>query len=195
MSKKRLKIAITGSIGSGKSAFAELIKQKGFTVLNADNISKEILASDPDIKKEIIKVFGQDSFKGNEIDRKYLAEKVFSDPDNVQIINKILHPVVIKRISDLMENDLKTMDKIFVEAALIYEADMEEMFDYVVLVTADKEIRFTRKSEVLSRDEFEKRDMNQIPDSEKRKRADFIFENNGSIKELKNKVDLLLSLL
>lgn len=195
MGNKKLKIAITGSIGSGKSAFAELIEQKGFTVLNADNISKEILSSDRKVKEKIIELFGRNSFEGNEINRKYLAEKVFSDADNVRIINQILHPVVIERISELMKSYLQTKDKIFVEAALIYEADMEEMFDYIVLVTADKEIRFKRKSGVLSLDEFENRDMNQIPDSEKRKRADFIFENNGSIQELKNKVDLMLSLL
>lgn len=195
MEKKLLRIAITGSIGSGKSTFSELIEQKGFIVLKADDISKEILASDPEVKKKIIAAFGQSSFHGNEINRKYLAEKVFSESYNVQIINEILHPEVIKKISELMENELKGKDKIFVEAALIYEADMEEMFDYVVLVTADKDVRYKRKSGMLSPDDFEKRDINQIPDSEKRKRADFIFENNGSINELKSKVDLLLSLL
>jgi dephospho-CoA kinase len=195
MSKKKLKIAITGSIGSGKSVFSEMIESNGFTVLKADDISKEILAADQEVRKRIIEAFGPESYSSNSVNKKYLAQKVFSDPDKVQIINNILHPLVIRRISDLMKKELQLKDKVFVEAALIYEADMEEMFDYVVLVTADEEVRFKRKSGILSAEDFEKRNLNQIPDSEKKKRADFIFENNGSIDELKRKVRLLLSLL
>ena len=72
---------------------------------------------------------------------------------------------------------------------------MEDMFDYVVLITAEKEVRYSRKSSQMSREDFEKRDFNQIPDEEKKKRADFIFENNGSREELNQKAALLLSLL
>jgi len=86
---------------------------------------------------------------------------------------------------------------VFVEAALIYEADMEEMFDFVVLISADEKLRMERKKSSinLSEEEFIKRDNNQIPDSEKRKRADFIFENNSNAAELKAKANLLLMML
>lgn len=195
MTSKKIKIAVTGSIGSGKSAFADFIKEEGYTVIKADDISKEILASDASVKEQVIKFFGKESFNGNEINRKYLADKVFSNPENVMIINSILHPLVIRQINDLMGEELKAKDKVFVEAALIYEADMEEMFDFVVLVSADKELRYKRKSDELSLIEFEKRDANQIPDEEKKKRADFIFLNNGTLEDLKRKARLLLSLL
>jgi dephospho-CoA kinase len=195
MTGKKIKIAVTGSIGSGKSAFADFIREAGYTVINADNISKEILAVNADVKEQVVKFFGKESFNGNEINRKYLAEKVFSNPESVMIINSILHPLVIRKINELMTEELKVKDKIFVEAALIYEADMEDMFDYVVLVAADKEVRYRRKSNELSLIEFEKRDANQIPDEEKKKRADFIFLNNGTLEDLKGKARLLLSLL
>ncbi|HKB84581.1 MAG TPA: dephospho-CoA kinase [Ignavibacteriaceae bacterium] len=195
MSGKKLKIAITGSIGSGKSAFADFIKEAGYTIIKADDISKEILARNNEVKEKVINAFGKESFTDSEINRKYLAEKVFSDPGNVMIINSILHPLVIKKVNDLMLEELKKSDRIFVEAALIYEADMEEMFDYVVLITAGKEVRYNRKSGTLTPEDFEKRDFNQIPDEEKKKRADFIFENNGSLKELRDKAKLLLSLI
>jgi len=195
MSCKKLKIAITGSIGSGKSAFADFIKEAGYTIIKADDISKEILARNNEVKEKVINAFGKESFTDSEINRKYLAEKVFSDPGNVMIINSILHPLVIKKVNDLMLEELKKSDRIFVEAALIYEADMEEMFDYVVLITAGKEVRYNRKSGTLTPEDFEKRDFNQIPDEEKKKRADFIFENNGSLKELRDKAKLLLSLI
>ena len=195
MTGKKIKIAITGSIGSGKSAFADFIREAGYTVISADNISKEILAANADVKEQVVKFFGKEAFNGNEINRRYLAERVFSNPESVMIINSILHPLVIKKINSLMDEELKHKDKIFVEAALIYEADMEDMFDYVVLVSADKELRYKRKSAVLSLTEFEKRDENQIPDEEKKKRADFIFVNNGTLEDLRGKARLLLSLL
>lgn len=192
---KKLKVAVTGSIGSGKSAFAEFLREGGYPVIKADDISKEILANDKGVKEEVIQTFGEESFSGNEINKNFLAEKVFSDPRNVLIINSILHPLVISKIGDSMVEELRKNDIVFVEAALIYEADMEKMFDYVVLVTAYKELRYKRKADVLSREDFNKRDSNQIPDEEKRKRADFIFENNGSKAALQKKAVLLLSLL
>ncbi len=195
MSKTKIKIAITGSIGSGKSAFSEFIRENGYCVLNADEISKEILAVNQEVKEKVIREFGPDSFNGREINKKYLSEKVFTNPENVFKMNSILHPLVIERVNDLMRRELQKNDKVFTEAALIYEAEMEDLFDYVVLITAGKEIRYKRKASVMPLEDFEKRDFNQIPDEEKKKRADFIFENNGSLDELKQKTNLLLSLI
>jgi dephospho-CoA kinase len=195
MLKNKLKIAITGNIGSGKSAFSKMIEERGFKVLKADDISKEILTTNPEVKKKIIEEFGQESFIEKEINRKYLAEKVFSNPLNVQVINSILHPFVIEKIHSLIKDELRLKDKVFVEAALIYEADMEEMFDFVILISANQDIRYLRKSETMSKEDFEKRNNNQISEEEKKKRADFIFENNGRLEELINKADLLLTLL
>ncbi len=195
MGNKKLKIAITGSIGSGKSLFAGFIKEKGYAVINADDVSKEILASDNEVKKKVKETFGELSFTGNTINRKYLAEKVFSNSENVLIMNAILHPLVIKKIAGMMDDELKKRDKVFVEAALIYEARMEDMFDYVVLITANQEIRYNRKAGELDYDDFIKRNSNQIPDEEKRNAADFIFENNGSLNDLINKSELLLTIL
>ncbi len=195
MRRKKLKIAITGSIGSGKSAFSGFIREKGFTVLNADDISKEILAENEAVRKKVTLEFGPGSFIGEEINKKYLSEKVFNNPENVLKINSILHPLVIEKVDDLMNRELQKKDKVFTEAALIYEAEMEEMFDYVVLITAGKEDRYIRKATVMQREEFEKRDFNQIPDEEKKKCADFIFENSGSLNDLSQKAGLLLSLL
>lgn len=153
---RKLKIAITGSIGSGKSTFSEMLEEKGFTVLKADDISKKILSTDPEVRKIVIEEFGTGSYLDGEVNKKYLAEKVFSNPENVLIINSILHPPVIKKIDEMMIEELKKNDKVFVEAALIYEAYMEGMFDYVVLITAGRELRSDRKSQDLSSQDFEK---------------------------------------
>jgi len=197
MSKQKIKVAITGNIGSGKSLFSNYIEDEGFVVLKADEIGKEILADDEKVKQKIIKLFGAGSYINGKPDTKYLAQNVFSDPNKVRKINSVIHPAVISIINKKMNEELNLKPVVFVEAALIYEADMEEMFDFVVLISADEKLRMERKksSISLSEEEFLKRDHNQIPDSEKRKRADFIFENNSTMADLKAKANLLLMML
>ena len=197
MSKQKIKVAITGNVGSGKSLFSNYIEDEGFVVLKADEIGKEILADDEKVKQKIIKLFGAGSYINGKPDTKYLAQNVFSDPNKVRKINSVIHPAVISIINKKMNEELNLKPVVFVEAALIYEADMEEMFDFVVLISADEKLRMERKksSISLSEEEFLKRDHNQIPDSEKRKRADFIFENNSTMADLKAKANLLLMML
>jgi dephospho-CoA kinase len=197
MIEKKIKVAVTGNIGSGKSSFCNFLSEKGYPVINADAVSKNILSEDGEIKKKVIKEFGEESFVNNEINKKFLAEKVFSDPVKVLKINSILHPKVKNKIESLANEYFIKYDIVFTEAALIYEADMESMFDYVVLITADYKIRKKRTTEnaKLSEKDFDKRNDNQIKDEEKKKRADFVFENNLGINELRQKAGLLISIL
>ncbi len=193
---KKISVGITGSIGSGKSEFTKIAEQSGFPVLRADDISKEILDNNPDVRKQVIKKFGKESFLNDKPNKKYLAEIVFSNPVKLRELERILHPLVIQQIENKKKEFFKNHNIIFIESALIYEADLEELFDFVVLITADREIRLRRKlSQGMTEEDFLKREMNQIPDEEKRKRADFIFLNNGSVDELKAKFHLLLTIL
>lgn len=197
MKNKKLKIAITGNIGSGKTTFSKLVEKAGFTVINADELSKKILAEDKKVQEKIIRQFGKSAFPDGKPDKKFLAENVFGNPGNLAILESILHPEVIKKSIELMDEHLINNDIVFLEAALIYEADMEKYFDFVVLITAPTSVRLKRKivSDNLSEQEFTKREQMQIPEEEKRKRADFIFDNNGSIELLESKVKLLFTLL
>ncbi len=196
MKKGKLKIAITGGIGSGKSAFSKFILEKDYPVINVDDVSKEILVTDKNVKLKVEKEFGKESFKNGNINKQFLAEKIFSNPYNVIKINSIVHPIVIEKVNILISEKLKDSDIVFAEAALIYEAEMEKFFDYVVLITAEDRLRLNRKVQFnnLTKEQFLKRDENQIPDTEKKKRADFVFENNGSLDDLKMKADLLLKI-
>jgi len=193
----KIKIAATGSIGSGKTSFCRMMEEKDYPVIRADDISKEILGSDKKVREEVEKIFGKESFINNQINKKFLAEKIFNDPENVLKINSVLHPHVIKKINQLMNEALIKHDFVFVEAALIYEASMEDMFDYIVLITANEEIRKKRKVEIgkLSEEDFIKRNANQIPDEEKKKASDFVFENNTSVRDLESKAKFLISIL
>jgi len=192
-----LKIGITGNIGSGKSTFSSYLLSKGFKVFNADDIAKDILSNDKDVKKRIIQEFGEETFTGNSLNKKYLADKIFSDPQKVLLINSILHPKVFEKLEEQF-NSINTNDKIvFVETALIYEAEMEVFFDFVVLISSELENRFNRKekSKRYTFEDFNNREQNQIKEEEKSKRADFEFKNNGSLKELEQKAELLLTML
>lgn len=193
---KKIKVGITGGIGSGKSVFSDALKEKGFPVIFADDIAKEILATDPLTKELIIMEFGQEAFPGDKLDTQFLADKVFPDPGNVEIINAIIHPPTIKRIRSLMKSELLKHNIVFVEAALIYESELEDLFDLIVLITADDEIKKQRKiAQGMSESDFIMRQQNQIKDEEKVKLADFIFMNNGEKEDLCKKVDLLLKLI
>ncbi len=191
---KIIKVAITGGIGSGKSTFANYLASKGYVVINADDISKDILTFDESIIKKVSEEFGSDSYKDGKLNKKFIAVQVFSDPANLNKLNSILHPRVLQKIDTLIEKKYKDEKFIFIEAALIYEADIEKKFDYVVLVTADFNIRLKRSVESgkFNEEDFINRDNNQIPQEEKEKRADFIFSNNESKKDLIKKADLLL---
>ena len=190
----KIRVAITGGIGSGKSTFANYLASKGYVVINADDISKDILASDESIIKKVIKEFGRDSYKDGKLNKKFIAAQVFSDPNKLNKLNSILHPRVLQKIDTLIEKKYKDDKFVFIEAALIYEAEIEKLFDFVVLVAADFNIRLKRSVESgkFTEDDFINRDNNQIPQEEKEKRADFIFSNNKSKKDLIKKADLLL---
>ena len=188
-----MKIAITGNIGSGKSTFTKFAEDAKYPVLRADGISKEILSTDKEVRELIIKEFGKQSFKDGKPEVRYLATEVFSDPAKLAIIESILHPRVIESIEKNSAELLKNNKVVFIEAALIYEADMEDMFDYVVLITAQRDLRLARKiSSGITENDFCKRESNQIPEEEKKKRADFIFSNDGSVDDFKSKFNLLL---
>jgi len=188
-----MKIAITGNIGSGKSTFTKFAEEAKFPILRADEISKNILSNDKEVRELIIKEFGKQSFKDGKPDVRYLATKVFSDPIKLSIIESILHPRVITSIEQSINIIEKTNKVVFIEAALIYEADMEDMFDYVVLITAQRDLRLARKiASGITEHDFSMRESNQIKEEEKKKRADFVFSNDTGIDDLKMKFNLLL---
>ena len=191
------RIAVTGNIGSGKSAFCKILTDAGYLVINADELSKKLLVTNENLKNKIIQTFGYEAYVNGQINKKYIADKVFSSPTNVKKINSLIHPVVISEIDKIFIEKEGKERIIFVEAALIYEAKMESLFDYVVLISSEEDIRKKRKinNGSMREEEFYKRNSNQFSNDEKKKKADFVFENNSSLDDLKIKADLLLNLI
>lgn len=194
--EKLLKVAITGGIGSGKSTFADFMSARSYRVIKADILAKELYVTNEELKQKIINEFGAEIYPDGLFDRIALYKKAFTDEGKVKRLNELVHPVVIKEINELMK--LHQKEKIiFVEAALIFEANMENLFDHVILITADEKVRIERtvKREKISSEEVKRRMKFQIPDEQKKEKADFTFYNNGTLGELEQKANLLLQLL
>ncbi len=192
----KIKIGITGGIGSGKSTVARIIQDSGYLVLDADNIAKEILLNDKGVKQLIKSAFGQESFSGDKLNKDFLVASVFSSVDNVRKINSIVHPPTIKIIDELMNKELENKDLVFVEAALIFESEMDEILDHVLLVTSPEELRIERiiKRDSTSESKVLQRMKYQMPESEKENLSDFVLKNESSIDELENKTKFFLML-
>ncbi len=195
--QRKLKIAVTGSIGSGKSTFSGFIKDEGFPVIIADEISKDILTNDTTVKERIKKNFGSKAYNGDILNKKFLAEEIFTDPKKLNKINSIIHPLVRKEIESLANEFFTKHRYVFVEAAIIFESGIAKMYDYVVLITSDEKIREERvvKSKKFSWEDFNKRNKTQLNEEVKINKADFVFYNNGSKADLKKKASLLIAIL
>ncbi|KUO59023.1 hypothetical protein APF79_10350 [bacterium BRH_c32] len=197
MPSKSLLVGITGGIGSGKSLVSKILIDSGYPVLDADSISKELVNSDPKIKSSLIKEFGESTYKENKLNAKYLSDKVFGDEKKLKILNSITHPIIIKKIEELSAELALNNKIVFVESALIFEADFEDIFDYLILVYTEKDKRIKRviERDKISKKDVEKRIDSQITDDEKKGLVDFVIQNNSTIDELKKKIDFVIMIL
>jgi dephospho-CoA kinase len=194
---KKLKIGITGGIGSGKSSVSNFLESEGYTVLRADPIAKDLMQNDEGVRKKIIKAFGEHSYSNEKLNTKFLAENVFNNKTKLETINAIVHPPTIKVIEKRSEEILKKNNLVFIESALIYEAKIESMVDYILLVYSDEKTKIERtlNRDKISADQIKKRMQFQIPDENKKDIADFVIENNSTIEQLKLRTHFLLNIL
>lgn len=190
-----MKIGITGGIGSGKSNVSKIIEEAGYTVLNADDIAKQIMVEDESVRELIISTFGDESYSGKELNRSHIASKAFASVESINKLNSIVHPPMVYMINELMEEELENSKIVFVEAALVFEAEVDEILDHVLLVTADEEVRILRIKERDNLTEVEIKDRMkfQIPENEKENIADFTIKNNSTLMDLEMKTKMFLT--
>ena len=170
-------IGLTGGIGSGKTTVANFFKELEVPVYIADVEAKKIMNTSASIKKALISLFGKKSYLNDELNRKFIASKVFKDKNLLQKLNNIVHPEVEKHFKVWKAN--QDQPYVIYEAAIIFENNAQSKFDYTILVTAPQDIKVKR---VLNRDHATEQEVmsrmeNQWDDSKKEKLADFIIEN------------------
>lgn len=186
-------IGLTGSIASGKSTVAALLKEKGAVVIDADQIAKEVVERGKPAYQTIVKQFGEDILKPDRsIDRAKLAGVVFNDPEKLSLLNSIVHPEVMADIKDKLDDYAKNAPEsiVVLDIPLLIEVGFHKNCDLTVVVSADKDIRLKRLLEKgLSQDEAQARINAQSNKEGLESEADIVIENNSTIKDLQEKVD------
>ncbi|MCR5349785.1 MAG: dephospho-CoA kinase [Acholeplasmatales bacterium] len=182
-------IGITGGIASGKSNVCNIISNLGYVVINCDKITNDLSEIDGPIYKAIIKEFGEEYLTFDmKLDKKKLAKYIFHDNDAKERLNSVTHPIIIdevKRLLTLVDDGL-----VFVEAPLLYEAKIEDMFDKVICVFLKKKIQVERlmAREGIDEDYALAKIHSQMDLYMKKELADYVIDSKGSFDETKSQV-------
>jgi dephospho-CoA kinase len=187
-SNKPYIVGITGGIGAGKSTVTDILKGIGFTIIDADEVSREITQPGAPALEALKKAFGEGIISTDgTLDRTGLAEVAFATKESTEKLNGIMHGAIAQRVKEHTEDAaLEGKKVIFYSAALMYETGAEKSCDEVWLITADDETRIKRaaKRDRTSPAKIAERMSKQMPEGEKIKRADYIIVNTGSKEDL-----------
>ncbi len=188
-------VGLTGGMGVGKSQVARLFEEKGYPVYSADIRAKELMEEEQELKTELIRLLGEEAYAGNKLNKKYIAEKIFSNQELLKKQNSLVHLAV--------KNDFEAWvarqkgNFCIKEAAILFESGSYKACDYTVVVTAPEEVRIQR---ILTRDnsteeEIRKRLQNQLPQEKLIKLADFHIINDSHLEHLEVEVNSLIERL
>ncbi len=176
---------------------AKMLARMGAIILDADAIGKSVVEEDPEVLHELQQEFGQDIVDDSgRLKRQELGHRIFGDLQKVERLNRIVHPHLIARLKQEEEKALRCgAPLVVVDAALIYEADLEEHFSHIVVVTASlpQRLERVRKRDGFTDEQIMQRIQSQIPIEEKEKHADTIIRNDGSVEELEILVEQLFN--
>jgi dephospho-CoA kinase len=186
-------IGLTGGIGSGKTTVAHLIEEFGFPVYYSDDRAKSIVNDSEELKIKIRELLGDGAYDENGLyDRKFVADKVFNDKEQLEKLNEIIHPAVRIDFEEWVKKQTKYL--VFKETALLFELKLNRQCYKSLLVTAEDNIRAKR---VMDRDgktyrEVESVMERQMPEKDKIKLADCIIYNNTNLEDLKEQTERII---
>jgi len=191
-------VGLTGGIGSGKTTVAKAFKQLGVPVYIADEEAKKLMGRSKIIKRKLIQLFGDDAYIDNELNKPFIANIIFNDKVFLEKMNAIIHPRVARHFQKwVLKQEAPYIIK---EVAILFENDGYKQCDFVITVTAPKDLRIKR---LLQRDDTTEAKIgaimnNQWTDEEKVKRSHFVIENislNDTKKQVLQVHELILKRL
>jgi dephospho-CoA kinase len=186
-------IGLTGNIASGKSAVADLLEDRGATIIDADVLAREAVMKGSPALDAIVEKWGNGVLdKEGNLDRAALRHKVFEDQSDLDALNEIVHPEVWRLRAKAVADAKARGDQVVVcVIPLLFERHLADEFDTIILVDAPRSIRLERIVRDRGLDEAEGMKMiaAQMPADLKRARADFVIENAGTREELESEVD------
>ena len=190
-----MNIGITGSIACGKSTVSDYLRKKGYTIIDADKLGHVALTSN-DVKRKLTEKFGDNILENNEISREKLGRLVFGNDDNLKILNSIIHPKIKELILKLQEEH-KDENLVFLDIALLYEANFVDLVEKVVVVYTDEKVQLERlmTRNFLSMEEALMRIESQMKAKEKASLGDYVINNSYSKEDTFRQIDKIIKKL
>lgn len=189
-------IGLTGGIASGKSTVSNMFRQKNITVIDADQIAKEVVEIGKPAYEKIVHHFGMEILNIDKtINRGKLGSIIFTDEAERKVLNNIVHPAVREEMLEQVEIAKKNQEKIIVlDIPLLYESNLTYLVDKVLLVYVDKEVQVKRLMERNSYtyEEAKVRIDAQLPLDEKKKLADAVLDNNNTTKQTESQLNKVI---
>lgn len=182
-----MRVAVTGGIGSGKSYVCSLLAKRGISVYDCDAAAKRLMATSPELQKDLVRLVGDAVFADGQLQKAVLAAFILASEANKQAVNAVVHPAVAR--------DFIASEQEWLESAIYFDAhfDLRLPVDHVVCVSAPMEVRIRRimLRDHLSRDRSREWIMRQLPQEEIIRRSDFVIINDGKA-DLEQQIDSIL---
>ncbi len=189
-------IGLTGGIASGKSTVSNLLRSYNIPVVDADLIARQVVEQGQPAYVKIVENFGIEVIdEEKNLDRKKLGSVIFNDSAKRKVLNEIVHPAVRHEMKSQAAHYLNDgFSHVVMDIPLLFESDLTHMVDRTLLIFVDEEVQFSR---LVMRDDFTEEEArsriaSQMPLKDKVKLADAVITNNGSLEELKVKLDAQL---
>lgn len=189
-------IGLTGSIATGKSTVANMLRAKGFPIVDADVISREIVEPGSPVLKEISEAFGEGALREDgTMNREWIGARIFGDETERQKLNRIMHPAVRKEMLRQKDEWLgKGAQIVIMDIPLLFESKLQHFVDKILVVSANPKVQKERlmARNHLTEEEADDRIHSQLPIAEKESGADAVIYNDGTLKETEKQLDQIL---
>jgi len=178
---KPLQVGITGGIGAGKSIICKIFGVLGIPIYDADSKAKLLMQNNKELQQQIIKLFGPDSYTDGQLNRSYLAERVFNNSQNVKQLNQIVHPAVARDYGDWYSDQSQQTAYVVREAALMIESGSYRDLDSLITVEAPRSLRISRvqqRDPHRSKQQIEAIISKQLTDEQRLQYAHYVIQND-----------------